>query len=105
MAAANRTIGSVVCRRQADSRRGPGYAFLNGRPLLIALCALKIERSCHRKGESMKRCTWSSLASVLVFLSACGASAQTVKTVRVVVPEQGSAVLRNIADVLARQVA
>ncbi len=53
----------------------------------------------------MKRCTWSSLASLLVFMSACGASAQTVKTVRVVVPEQGSAVLRNIADVLARQVA
>jgi len=57
------------------------------------------------KGEAMKRCTWSSLAPLLVLLSASGAYAQTVKTVRVVLPQQASAVLRNIAGVLARQVA
>ena len=53
----------------------------------------------------MKRCTWFSLASLLVLLSASGAFAQTVKTVRVVLPQQADAVLRNIAGVLARQVA
>jgi len=40
-----------------------------------------------------------------VFASASGAVAQPVKTVRVVLPEQADAVVRNIAGVLARQVA
>ena len=47
----------------------------------------------------------SAIAPLLVLLSACGAFAQTVQTVRVVLPQQASAVMRNIAGVLARQVA
>lgn len=53
----------------------------------------------------MKRCVWCSLVLFLVFASASGAVAQPVKTVRVVLPEQADAVVRNIAGVLARQVA
>jgi hypothetical protein len=64
-----------------------------------------MERSLQSKGEAMKRRVWSSLACLVVLLSASGALAQTVKTVRVVLPQQASPVLRNIAGVLARQVA
>ena len=53
----------------------------------------------------MKRRVWSSLACLFVLLSASGALAQTVKTVRVVLPQPASPVLQNIAGVLARQVA
>jgi len=53
----------------------------------------------------MKRCTWSLLAPLLVLLSASGAFAQTVNTVRVVLPQQGGAVMRNVSGVFARQVA
>ena len=53
----------------------------------------------------MKPCIRSALAYLLVFLSTSGALAQTVKTVRVVLPQQACAVVQNIAGVLARQVA
>ena len=53
----------------------------------------------------MKRSTRSSFAALIVLLSASGAFAQTAKAVRVVFPQQADAVLRNIADVLARHVA
>ena len=53
----------------------------------------------------MKRCTWFSLAPLLVLWLASGAFAQTVKTVRVVLPQHADAVLRSISGVLARQVA
>ncbi|MCX7425135.1 MAG: LamG domain-containing protein [Planctomycetia bacterium] len=53
----------------------------------------------------MKRCTWFSLAPLLVLWSASGAFAQTVKTVGVVLPQHADAVLRSISGVLARQVA
>ena len=53
----------------------------------------------------MRLCTRSALALLLVFLSASGALAQTVNTVRVELPQQAGAVMRNLAGVLARQVA
>ena len=53
----------------------------------------------------MKRSIQSSLGALLVLLSASWAFAQTAKTVRVVLPQQADAVVRNIASVLARQVA
>ena len=53
----------------------------------------------------MKPCIRSAIAPLLVLLSASGAFAQTAQTVRVVLPQQASAALRSVADVLARQVA
>ena len=53
----------------------------------------------------MKRFSRCSLVAFIVLLSASGASAETVKTVRVVLPQQADAVLQNIAGVFARQVA
>ena len=53
----------------------------------------------------MRLCTRSALALLLVFLSASGALAQTVNTVRAVLPQQAGAEMRNVARVFARQVA
>jgi hypothetical protein len=53
----------------------------------------------------MKRSSPFSLAALLLLSSAPWTFAQTVKTVRVVLPEHTDAVIRNIAGVLARQVA
>ena len=53
----------------------------------------------------MKRPARFSIAALVVLLSASGALAQAVKTVRVVLPHPADAVSRNIAGVLARQVA
>jgi len=57
------------------------------------------------KGGAMKRSTLSSLGALLVLFWTCGAFAQAVETVRVVLPPQADAVVRNIAGVLARQIA
>ena len=51
----------------------------------------------------MKRSTQSSFGALLLLLSASWAFARTAKTVRVVLPQQADAVVRNIAGVLARQ--
>jgi hypothetical protein len=71
--------------------------------MLPTLC----DRCCpdNKKAEAMKRSIQSSLGALLVLLLASWAFAQTAKTVRVVLPQQADAVVRNIVGVLARQVA
>jgi hypothetical protein len=56
------------------------------------------------KGEAMKPCIRSLLFTFLVLLSTAAACAQSVKTVRIVLPQSASPAFRNVAGVMARQV-